>query len=60
VHRRARPVVLACEVVFRDPKGPVARFSNGDSDVTGDEEVDQVIEWRYSDALYLGSDKVLE
>ena len=59
VHRRAEAAVLACEVVFRDPKGTATGLSNRDSDVTVSKEVHQLLQWRHTNTLDLGRNAVL-
>ena len=60
VHRRAKAAVLACEVIFSDPKSAATGFANRNPDVLGSKEFHQLLEWRHANALYLRRDAVLD
>src|SRR5512132_4155607 len=60
IHRRAEAAVLSGKVVFCDSERAAARLANRDPDVAVSKEVHQLLQWRHSNTLDLGSNVVFD
>src|SRR6266542_6941990 len=60
IYRGAEAAVLACEVVFGDPEGAAAGLANRDPDIVVSQEVHQLLQWRHTYTLDLGSNVVFD